>query len=128
MQAHAQTWQKGVRRVIVAQALLTVAAAGGFAIFQGSAAALSALYGGAITLTGSGWLARSIRRAGDAAAQDARRGALVLYMGLLQKYAFVFGALVAGVAWLRLAPAPLLVGFAVTQAGFLFAAIPTRRA
>lgn len=126
MQAHTQTWQRGVRRVIVAQALLTVAAAGGFAIFQGSGAALSALYGGALTLAGSGWLARSIWRAADTAARDAGRGALALYIGLLQKYAFVFGTLVAGVVLLGLAPSPLLVGFAVTQVGFLFAAIPTR--
>lgn len=113
---------KGVRRVLVAQALITVAAAGGFAAARGRLAALSALYGGTVTLISTGWMARRVWRAGGYAVRDLGHGALALYGGLVLKYLLVIASLAAGLGVLGLAPLPLLVGFAAAQAGFVIAA------
>lgn len=120
--------ERRVRWTLITQALMTVIAAGGFAVFNGGFAAFSALYGGAITLVGTWWMARGIDHAGALMAADhLNQGARALYRGLVQKYILIIAILVLGLGLFKLSPVPLLVGFVATQAGFLLAAIGTPR-
>ena len=120
--------ERRVGWTLTTQALITVFAAGGFGVFNGGFAAFSALYGGAITLIGTWWMAHGITRAGALLAADhPSQGARALYRALVQKYILIIAILVMGMGLLKLSPVPLLVGFISTQAGFLFAAIGTPR-
>lgn len=120
--------ERRVRWTLTTQALITVIAAGGFGVFNGGFAAFSALYGGAISLVGTWWMARGIKRAGALLAADQlSQGARALYRGLVLKYVLIIAILVMGMGLLKLSPVPLLVGFVSTQTGFLFAAIGTPR-
>ena len=116
-----------VRRVLIAQALLMLTAAAGFAVWRGGFAGMSAAYGGVAALMASAWMARSIRRAGKLVVKDAGQGARALFAGWVQKYALAVAALAIGLGTLQLNPIPLLVGFIVTHAGFLFTASDTTR-
>lgn len=116
--------ERRVRWTLIIQALMTVIVTAGFAVFHGGFAAFSALYGGAITLVGTWWMARGIERAGVLLAADyPDRGTRVLYRALVQKYLVIIAILAIGMGLLKLSPVPLLVGFVATQAGFLFAAL-----
>lgn len=123
MRETAATADRGVRQVLGAQAVLLVVVAGGFALLgYGAGAALSALYGGAITLVGTWWMARCIRRSAALAAREAGQGARALYGGLAHKYVFAVAALALGMGALGLKALPMLIGFAVTHVGYLMAA------
>lgn len=102
--------RKGVRRVILFQALLTLFVAAGFGYVRGGFSLLSALYGGAITLLLTGWLGRGVWRAGGLGA---------LYANAITRYAAAMLFLGLGLGVLKLAPLPLIVAFAVAQLGFL---------
>ena len=75
------------------------------------------MYGGAITILISGWLARRVRQAGETATPGA--GLVVIYSGAVVRYATVVVLLGAGIGLLKLSPVPLLCAFAMTQFGFL---------
>ncbi len=115
--------EREIRRVLCAQLLAAAAAAGGFAYTHGAAAALAAFYGGAVTLLGSGWMARTIRRSAAVAVRDGHRGARLLYRGVAQKFAFTVAALVLGIVALGLEPLPVVIGFAVAHLGYLTTAV-----
>mgnify|MGYP000318306376 CR=1 FL=1 len=106
------------RRVLVAQAVLTLALAVGFGLVQGKAELLAALYGGLITLLITGWLAWRLRRL---TAQTQGAGVAMIYSSAAVRYGVAALMVGAGVGALRLAPLPLLASFAVTQFGFLAA-------
>lgn len=114
-----------VRRVLIAQALMTIVTAAGFAVLRGGLAGMSAAYGGAVTLIAAAWMARSLGRVARLVVKDDGQGGRALFGGLMQKYAFTIAALAIGLGALQLNPVPLLVGFTVTHAGFLFAATKT---
>lgn len=109
--------RRDTRRILQAQLVLTLIIAGGFGLFRSLPEALAALYGGAITLLITGWLARRIRQAGQAGSPGA--GLVVIYAGTVVRYLAVMVLVGAGIGLLKLAPLPLLSAFAVTQFGFL---------
>jgi len=121
--AATEDFTKGLSRVVVTQLLLTLLLAAGFFVFQdrpaGSAGALAACYGGAVTIAISLWIGwwtqRSIRSARGLAAAGLGR----LYLGNLARYALAIGLLAIGLGALSLAPLPLVVAFAVTQFGYM---------
>lgn len=117
----------GIRRILISQAVITTAVACGYAVYQGRFAAISATYGGSVTLLSSWWMARSARRASLLAPRDPQGGSLALFGGMAQKYLFAIVALVVSLAVLKLSPLAVLVGFAVTHVGFLFAGQGTTR-
>lgn len=102
--------RKGVRRVLLFQALLTLFVAAVFGVARGRYDFLSALYGGAVAALLSGWLGRGVLRSTGLGSLYAnaitRYGAAMLFLGL-------------GLGVLKLAPLPLIVAFAVAQFGFL---------
>jgi len=109
--------RQDVRRVLQAQVLLTLLIAAGFGFARGLPAALAALYGGAITIVITGWLARRVRQAGETATPGA--GLVVIYSSAVVRYAIVVVLVGTGLGALKLSPLPLLCAFAVTQFGFL---------
>jgi ATP synthase protein I len=114
---YAGSVSRDTRRVLQTQVLLTLLVAGGFGFFRGPTESLAALYGGAITVLITGWLARRVRQAGRARSPDA--GLVVIYSSAVVRYAVVIVLVGAGIGLLKLSPLPLLSAFAVTQFGFL---------
>ncbi|HJW82010.1 MAG TPA: ATP synthase subunit I [Acidiferrobacterales bacterium] len=114
---YVDTLSRDTRRVLLTQALLTLPIAGGFGLARGPSEALAALYGGAITILITGWLARRVRQAGQARSPGA--GLAVIYSSAVLRYAAVIMLVGMGIGLLKLAPLPLLSAFAVTQFGFL---------
>ena len=107
---------RGVRRVVLTQGVLTLLAAAGFAIATGWSAAGAALYGGGVAVVISGWQGWRMRRLGRSG--GAASDLIVLYIGVVQRYAAVFVLLGLGLAVWRLAPLPLITAFAVAQLGY----------
>ncbi len=110
----ATSLRQGVRRVVWAQALLTLVMALVFALRDGSRAGLAAVYGGAVTMLISGWLGWRLRRAGVQAG-----GMAVLYSSAVLRYAAAIVLLALGLGVLKLSPLPLVAAFGLAQFGFL---------
>jgi ATP synthase protein I len=105
--------------VLAIQAMLTLAIAAGFYMYQRQWGALwAALYGGGIGLGISGL---SAFRLAQAARPDA--GLTALYFGAVERFIFVAAAFAAGLAALKLAPVPLLAGFGGAELAYFIAAM-----
>lgn len=104
--------RKGVRRVLLFQALLTLFVAAAFGIARGRYEFLSALYGGITTILLTAWLGRGVLRGG---------GLGSMYANAITRYGAAMVLLGVGLGALKLAPLPLIVAFAVAQFGFLAA-------
>lgn len=115
------------QRLIVIQALTSGVVAAGFLV-AGMWDACSALYGGMISIVLAWLLSRRIRRASEATLSDPRRGMMILYVGAVQRFVLVAALLALGLAVIKLAPLPLLAGFAVTQMAYVFGARSPGRA
>lgn len=115
-----QPLRRDVRRVVLAQALLTLLVAAAFAFRGGGREALAACYGGAVTILISGWLGWRLRRAGERAQAVADLG--LLYSSAVMRYAAAIVLLALGLGALKLSPAPLVVAFGLAQFGFLASA------
>ncbi|MHB8535627.1 MAG: hypothetical protein ACYDBW_09300 [Sulfuricaulis sp.] len=106
----AQALRKGVRRVLLFQALLTLTVAAAFGYARGRHDFMSAGYGGALVMLLSAWLGRGALRSA---------GLGGLYANAVTRYAAAVVLLGLGMGVLKLAPLPLIVAFAVAQFGFL---------
>ncbi|MBI3778557.1 MAG: hypothetical protein HY274_06550 [Gammaproteobacteria bacterium] len=111
-----ETLHKGVRRVILFQALLTLLIAAGFAYARGGFGFLSALYGGATAILLTGWLGRGVLRSS---------GLGTMYANAVTRYAAAMLFLGIGMGVLKLMPLPLILVFAVAQFGFVANVWPT---
>lgn len=107
--------QRGIRRVVLSQALLTLMVAIGIWVTHGKFDAVSACYGGGITVLSTWWLGRRVQRAGDGTGAQ-----ISLYAGAAVRFVTVLVLLGVGIGFLKLAPIPLIIAFAVAQLGFLF--------
>lgn len=116
----AQPLRQDVRRVVLAQALLTLLVAAAFAFRGGGREALAACYGGAVTILISGWLGWRLRRVGERAQAVADLG--LLYSSAVMRYAAAIVLLALGLGALKLSPVPLVVAFGLAQFGFLASA------
>ena len=111
--------QRGeARRVLGIQVVLTLLVGSLFWVGGGVSDGQAALFGGGCAIVGASLLARRVRLAIDAARVSPGSETSVLYIGALQRFATVLALFILGMAWLRLSPVPLLVGFAVAQAAF----------
>ena len=102
--------RKGVRRVVLFQALLTLLVAAVFGYTRDRAEFFSALYGGATAMLLSAWLGFGVWRA---------RGLGSLYANAVTRYGIAVLCLGLGMGMLKLAPLPLIAAFGVAQFGFL---------
>jgi len=88
--------------------------------------ALSALYGGAVTVVSTWWLARRFERAGELAREEPTRAQRLMLAAVAQRWLFAAALLLVGLLALGAAPLPLLLGFAVAQGGYLAKVYPER--
>ena len=119
-----------IRRVLRTQLVLTVAVAVGCLAWYrstgGIGAALAAAYGGGVALVGTWLLARRVRRVGVSGGVGAS-AQLGLYAGAAPRFVATLALLAAGIGWMKLAPAPLIVAFGLGQLGFLINSGTARR-
>jgi len=99
------------------QAIATLAVAGGFFAWMGFAAALAALYGGAVVMVVSALLAWRMKRASRPGA-----GVAGLYLSTLERMVFVAAAFVLALAVLKLQPLALIAGFIGAELAYYIAA------
>lgn len=64
-------------------------------------------------------LGRRIVRAGEVAGQSCKRGMLILFAGLAQRFALVLVLMGVGLAVFKLHPLAAVTGFALAQLGYL---------
>jgi hypothetical protein len=102
---------------VLAQALLTLGVAAVFLLATGARDAAAALYGGAVTVVITLWLARRVRRASEA--KSAVAGMMVIYSATFLRYATAVLLLGLALMVLKLPALPLLSAFAAAQFGFL---------
>jgi len=105
--------------VLIAQIVLVVLL-GGALSFQSVAAALAAIYGGSIAIGNSLLLMRRVARANRQLARDPETDVRSMYLGALERFLFSMAAMAAGMAWIKLEPGFLLIGFALAYMGHPF--------
>lgn len=86
--------------------------------------ALSALYGGAVTVMSTWWLARRFERAGGLAREQSVHAQRLILAAVAQRWLLAAALLLVGLLALRLAPLPLLFGFVVAHGGYLAKVYP----
>lgn len=107
-------WNDSVKRVLAAQALLTLATAAAAWLAFTAAAAAGALYGGATALAVTMLSAWRLTRI-----SGARGGMLHLYLGIAERYGLAIALLTIALTLTPLPAAATVTGFAVAQLGAL---------
>ena len=112
---------RDVVRLASAQAALALAAAAAFLIFRDAAAAGGALAGSGIALVLTALHARRVRLANRATRSRPGSETLVLGIGVFERFAVAAGLFALGIGYWKLAPVPMIAGFAVCQVGWFVA-------
>ena len=112
---------RDVVRLASAQAALALAAAVAFLIFRDAAAAGGALAGSGIALALTALHARRVRLAARATRSRPGAETLVLGIGVFERFAVAAGLFALGIGYWKLAPVPMIAGFAVCQVGWFLA-------
>jgi ATP synthase protein I len=113
--------QQSVIRVVVVQSLATLLLAAGTLNFYGQWPAIAAVFGGALAIVVAVFTAHWIYRAGEIAQAEPQRGVSAFLSVAGKRMLLTIAGFAVGIAWLRLAPVPLLAGFASAYLGYLFA-------
>ncbi len=108
-----------VRVVVMYQAAIAVVVALTFLVLQGGLQALSALYGGLITLIMTLLLRRRVTRLAEIATQGNATG--VAAVGVMLRFLWVLVLFGLGFAVLKLDPLASIVGFGLAQLGYVIA-------
>lgn len=106
------------RRVIIVQVVVSLIAAAIFSS-QGLLGAMSALYGGLVSVTLALLSAWGFKRANAHALSDPKKSLMILYLGAVQRFVAVLVLLGAGLGVLKLEPLAVFIGFALAQASYL---------
>ena len=112
---------RDVVRLASAQAALALAAAVAFLVFRDAAAAGGALAGGGIALVLTALHARRVRLATRAVRTRPGAETLVLGIGVFERFAVAAALFALGIGYWKLAPVPMIAGFAVCQIGWFLA-------
>ena len=112
---------RDVVRLASAQAALALAAAATFLMFRDAAAAGGALAGSGIALVLTVLHARRVRLATRATRSRPGSETLVLGIGVFERFAVAAGLFALGIGYWKLAPVPMIAGFAVCQVGWFLA-------
>jgi F0F1-type ATP synthase assembly protein I len=104
--------------VLIYQAVIAAGAALVFLVLQGRLQALSALYGGLITLLMTLLLRRRVTKFTEAAAQGNAAGAAV---GVMLRFLWVLLLFGLGFAVFKLDPLASIIGFGLAQLGYVIA-------
>jgi ATP synthase protein I len=115
--------QSAIQRVALAQAILAPIAALVGGVSVGPDAALAALFGGVVALAVSGVLVWRERQSVQHPEWDQHRLYRQFIRAGLERLVVLVGLLVLGLAGLKLAPLPLMLGLLLAQFGWLAAAL-----
>ena len=107
------------RAVLVSQAIITAGVALVFLVLQGRLQALSALYGGLVTLLMTLLLRRRVTKFTEAAAQG--NAAAAAAVGVMLRFLWVLLLFGLGFAVFKLDPLASIIGFGVAQLGYVIA-------
>jgi len=99
-----------------------LAIAAGFFLKDGSWGAISAFYGGLVSVASTTMLSRGINRAGRAAEKSAQTSQAILYLGAVVRFVLVLALFGIGLGVLKLAALAVIIGFVVTQLVFVLMA------
>jgi ATP synthase protein I len=114
-----QAERKAALTVVAAQVVITVAVAAVCALGWGTKAGASALWGGAIGVAATSFMALALFRHAEGA--SAARIAWSFFLGEFLKVALSIGLLVMALRSARVAAGPLIVAYAATFAAYWFA-------
>ena len=119
MNADEQEFAQGARKLFIIQLAIGGFVAGGFVWLQGELAAKSAIYGTFISMLLTTLLRWGVEKASKAAETNKKAGMGLLYMGAAVRFVLALVLFGVGLAALKLAPLPLVIGFCMTQAGYV---------
>ncbi len=122
----AKVMRATVRRVLTIQLSITLGVTAAYLAAEGAHAAQSAFYGGLIALFATWLMGWRIRKAAEAAAQDANQGAFVIYAGAVQRFLVTLVLMALGMGTLKLAPVAILVCYALAQLAYAFNRVDTK--
>jgi ATP synthase protein I len=111
--------QLNARKVIGLQIAIATLAAAVFGIVEGSMHAISAFFGGMISVGVSLLLRRGVLKAAEVAKDDPSKSMLVLYMGAVQRFVLVLALFGLGLGLLKLDPLATVIGFGVAQVAYV---------
>ena len=117
---------KKMRRLPVAQILLTAITSGGFWMYSGIPAAQAALYGGAIAVINSLIQLWHMHRAESKAGCSVSQNMRILYRCAIERLVSTAFLFAIGLGILKLLPLPIIVGFIVAQGAIFFEGVMTR--
>lgn len=98
-----------------------LASAAIFMVANGWFQALSTVYGGSTAMFVTWWLGRQVRLAGEQLEANSTRGSITLYGGIVKRYGAAVILLALGLGLIKLEALAVVVGFAISQAAFMFA-------
>ena len=107
------------RKLIAMQAVVGAVIAAAFFMAKGQGEAISAFYGGLISIVIAFLLGRGVVRAAETARQDHKKSMLILYLGAVQRFILVLVLFGIGLKGLSLAFLPMIAGFAGAQLAYL---------
>ena len=113
------SFDQTLRRIALVQ-LVLLGLAAVFSLYQGKEFVIALLYGGAVTIVTtlySGWRLR-VATAGDK--HGPALNMMEFYKGTLLRFVLVVALLALGLGYLKLEPLAVIIGFAITQFGYLF--------
>jgi len=111
--------QTNARKVIVLQIIIAALVALVFGILQGGLMpAISALYGGLISVSTSWLLRRGVLKANEIAQQDPKSGMVALYVGAVQRFILVAVLLGVGLGLLGIDALAAIIGFGLAQVAY----------
>lgn len=112
-----------VYRVVGIQAVTVIFGASLLFLWLGRNAAVAAFFGGAVAVANVLFLIWCVRVGAQRPVQDARQELASLVRFSMERFLMVALLLVAGLGWLKLMPAPLLIGFVLGQLTLVFSTI-----
>ncbi|MBL1275088.1 MAG: ATP synthase subunit I [Ectothiorhodospiraceae bacterium] len=110
------------RRVLIAQLLMSLVVAAAFFALSAEEnewKALSAFYGGLVSVTLALVSIGGFKRANAIALSDPKQSMIILYIGAVVRFAAVIVLLGIGLGFLRLDAMAVFTGFALAQASYL---------
>jgi len=110
------------RKIIMLQLGIGLVIAAGFFLKEGGWAAISAFYGGLVSVASTTMLSRGISRAERAAEKSAQTSQMILYLGAVVRFVLVLVLFGIGLGALKLAALALIIGFVITQLVFVLMA------
>lgn len=101
------------------QILASVVLAVGFYVGVSPLDGRSAFFGGVISIVLTHLLSRGVKRAEALAATNPRQSMTILYVGAAQRFFLAIAAFAVGLAFLKLSPLPVFIGFAAAQLSYV---------